>query len=50
MWAFQTSRLGKRAVLVEWQTFPDQAIDPALVYTNFAAVKTLVVRVGFESG
>ena len=22
--------IGKRAVLVEWQTFPDQAVDPAL--------------------
>jgi rhodanese-related sulfurtransferase len=23
--------LGKRAVLVEWQTFPDQAVDPRFV-------------------
>jgi len=30
---------------------PAAAVIPApLVYTNFAAVKTLVVRVGFESG
>lgn len=36
--------LGKRAVLVEWQTFPDQTIDPHFVERLAGELKALGVK------
>ena len=36
--------LGKRAVLVEWQTFPDQTIDPRFVERLAGELKALGVK------
>lgn len=37
--------LGKRAVLVEWQTFPDQSVDPRFAQSLASELKTLGVQV-----
>jgi rhodanese-related sulfurtransferase len=36
--------LGKRAVLVEWQTFPDRAVDPRFVERLAGELKVLGVK------
>lgn len=36
--------LGKRSVLVEWQTFPDQAVDPRFVERLAGELKALGVK------
>jgi rhodanese-related sulfurtransferase len=36
--------LGKRAVLVEWQTYPDQSIDPRFVERLAGELKALGVK------
>ena len=36
--------VGKRAVLVEWQTFPDQAVDPRFVERLAGELKALGVQ------
>jgi rhodanese-related sulfurtransferase len=36
--------LGKRPVLVEWQTFPDQAVDPRFVERLAGELKALGVK------
>ncbi|MGA8690158.1 MAG: rhodanese-like domain-containing protein [Methyloceanibacter sp.] len=36
--------IGKRAVLVEWQTFPDQAVDPRFVERLTGELKALGVQ------
>jgi rhodanese-related sulfurtransferase len=36
--------IGKRAVLVEWQTFPDQAVDPRFVEKLAGELKALGVQ------
>jgi rhodanese-related sulfurtransferase len=36
--------IGKRAVLVEWQTFPDQAVDPRFVERLAGELKALGVQ------
>jgi rhodanese-related sulfurtransferase len=36
--------LGKRAVLVEWQTFPDQAVDPRFAERLASELKALGVQ------
>jgi rhodanese-related sulfurtransferase len=41
-------RVGKRPVLVEWQTFPDQAIDPRFAERLAGELKALGVGLGDE--
>ena len=36
--------IGKRAVLVEWQTFPDQSVDPRFVERLVGELKALGVQ------
>ncbi|MGB0056475.1 MAG: rhodanese-like domain-containing protein, partial [Methyloceanibacter sp.] len=36
--------IGKRAVLVEWQTFPDQAVDPRFAERLAGELKALGVQ------
>ena len=36
--------IGKRAVLVEWQTFPDQAVDPRFIERLAGELKALGVE------
>ncbi len=36
--------LGKRAVLIEWQTFPDQSVDPRFVERLAGELKALGVQ------
>jgi rhodanese-related sulfurtransferase len=38
------SPIGKRAVLVEWQTFPDQSVDPRFVERLAGELKALGVK------
>src|SRR5665809_168172 len=38
--------IGKRAVLVEWQTFPDQAVDPRFAERLASELKALGVELG----
>jgi rhodanese-related sulfurtransferase len=38
--------IGKRAVLVEWQTFPDQTVDPGFVERLAGELKVLGAQLG----
>lgn len=42
------SPVGKRAVLVEWQTFPDQSVDPRFVERLAGELKALGVKLDDE--